>query len=49
MKIETIDFILSILSSFDKNIQFFFKEETRGILPISDMYSEPSQMSKMDH
>ena len=49
VKLGTINYIITKLNSFDKNIQFAFEEEGKGALPITvtqlwQLYSENLQI-----
>ena len=40
VKLGTINYIITKLNSFDKNIQFAFEEEGKGALPFLDVLIE---------
>ena len=37
IKIEYVEYILSVLNGFDSNIEFKFEEENDGALPFLDI------------
>ena len=37
IKIEYVEYILSVLDGFDNNIEFTFEEENDGVLPFLDV------------
>ena len=47
VKLGSINYIITKLSSFDKNIQFTFEEEDKGTLPFLDILIQRNRNSTM--